>query len=204
MRRLTRVLDYCARLSTILRTSPLATNVLGDLLNRQTRGGGDRSATSPSAVPRRAGRQLAPLPSWLHRPQATGARAQGPSSSTPRWPGQALPVTLYRNNSSRISQDPIGIDDPLSSPNGMSPKQSDGRTGSCRTTLTLQGRIFITKRKTLQDRVAQQINQASFFDFRYADRLAPVGRLKRGHMMNRLRFERVRMTGEHNLVVGTR
>lgn len=64
--------------------------------------------------------------------------------------------------------------------------------------------FFITKRKTLQDRVAQQINQASFFDFRYADRLAPVGRLKRGHMMNRLRFERVRMTGEHNLGVGTR
>jgi hypothetical protein len=171
-------------------------------------GRGDGSATSPSAVPRREQRGSShPCVVDPHRTQAPEPRRprrRAPPSSTPR--GQALPVTLYRDNTSRISQDPTGIDDPLSSPYGMSPKQSNGRPRTCRTTLTLKGRIVfsITKRKTLQDRVAKQINQASFFDFRYADRLAPVGRLKRGHMMSRLRFERVTMTVEHNLVVGAR
>lgn len=64
----------------------------------------------------------------LTGPRLQAPTAQGPPSSTP--PGQALPVTLYRDNSSRISQGPIGIDDPLSSPYGMSPKQTDGRPGA--------------------------------------------------------------------------
>lgn len=70
-----------------------------------------------------------PCPVGPHRPQATGAHGPGgPPSSTP--PGQALPVTLYRDNTSRISQDPIGIDDPLSSSYGMSPKENDDRLGA--------------------------------------------------------------------------
>ncbi|KAI7780018.1 hypothetical protein LA080_000127 [Diaporthe eres] len=123
----------------LLATIPLAMNMLGALLNRESRAIG-------------------------HRP--AGPSAQGPQAR--RRPGKAFPSRCTETTPRELVKTPIGIDDPLSSPAGF----------------------FITKRKTLQDRVAQQINQASFFDFRYADRLAPVGRLKRGHMMNRLRFER--------------
>lgn len=108
-------------------------DMLGVLLDRGSRSGGDRSATSPPAVPRTsssAARTLAQLAFTGHRPLGPGARAQGPGP--PKLDAARASPSRHVVGTETIPREllvktPIGIDDPLSSPYGMSPKQSDGR-----------------------------------------------------------------------------
>ena len=181
--------------------------VPGGLLNGVSRGGWTGSQRDQSArgseTSSSAARTLAKLALTGPRP---GAHGPGPPQARRR-PGKPFPSRCTETIPRELVKTLLASMIPC--------PHRTGRTGCHRSKLMAAQELpddtdptgpdfFITKQKTLQDRVTQQINQASFFDFRYADRLAPVGRLKRGHMMNRLRFERVRMTGKHSLVVGTR
>lgn len=107
--------------------------MLGALLNRESRVEG--IAARP-ARPRFRDEQLGsshPCPVDPHRPQAIGHRPTGPSAQGPqarRRPGKAFPSRCTETTPRELVKTPIGIDDPLSSPYGMSPKQSDGGPGA--------------------------------------------------------------------------